>query len=87
MADPQTYEEALAQGYTPIEDEDAFLAEHGLEAEEQARLSHFAKGLEVDCETAPEGTKCFEWTYRDGTHKVCFCTAWKSCGKCAFKKL
>ncbi len=87
MSDPQTYEDALAQGYAPIEDMDAFLADHGLEAEEEARLSQFTKGDQVDCETALEGTKCFEWTYSNGTRKACFCTAWKSCGKCVFKKL
>lgn len=65
---PASKEEALAAGYRPIE------AVEGFEAltQKSRKGAGFVTDA-VDCTSSAPGTKCFDYTYPNGTHVVGYC--------------
>ena len=62
---PATVDEALARGWTKVDDLPAFVRDRlGLSIERfHADRRSFAAGADVDCGTAPAGTLCFHQCY------------------------
>lgn len=85
MSDPETYEDAIAQGYEPISEAEARrtrrIRSKGL-ARPEAALSET-----ISCARELPGTICFDWTDDEGVRTICFCTAAKTCGHCVKKKI
>lgn len=86
MSDPNTYDEALEQGFEPLADLGKFLQKRGLgmDAFHDLKLK-FAEKSGVSCETSPVGSKCFDWTDDQGVRTICFCIQAKTCGQCVQK--
>ena len=86
MADPQTYEEALEQGYQPIPDIGEFLAKRNITSKDFSLLKkRFSTQNAISCTTAPPGARCLDWPDDNGVRTICFCTPAKSCGNCVQK--
>lgn len=86
---PKSEAEAIARGFKLIPDIEAFLRSKFKITEQEFSLQKksFAKGAEVNCATAPKGTKCFCRCYPDGTLVIGYCGSNKTCvyynGSCA----
>lgn len=75
-SDPKTYDDAIAQGFTPIEDFGRFLADKvGMSEAEFDRAQHrfvVANGL-CDCSTTNTACKCADYCSPNGVRIIRYC--------------
>lgn len=84
MADPTTYEEAIQQGYRPVEDADIIDSLHKGDVNALSPTTGNTHQI-INCQTQPVNTVCRD-VIRDGYRFLCFCTAAKEC-KCTSRRV